>query len=93
LVQVLRLAIVTYEAEAIGEGVRPIVEELGNFIGKISSLLEGTEGKGWTISTRAQVRFCLAYALVILGEQSGSNAPLREAAQQFQNVLSEINRK
>jgi tetratricopeptide (TPR) repeat protein len=91
LVQVLRLVIVTYKADAIGEGVRPIVEELGSYIGKIRSLLEGTEGQGWTISTRAQVRFCFAYALLVLGAQGGSNAPLEEAIQQYRNVLSEIN--
>ncbi len=90
LVDILRLLVVTYDAEFHTQEGHFIGDELGLFIEKVRQPVGASQGRpGWNAEARANVRFILANSLLRFGEEVGKNEPLQEAVTAYREVLKE----
>ncbi len=92
LVDVLRLLVVTRDAEFHSLKGHFVADRVGPFVEKVHSLLTGG-GQGWTGDASARVKLVLADSLSTLGEQSGENPPLEEAVVRYKEVLTHYTRQ
>ena len=92
LVDILRLLVVTRDAEFRSLDGHFVADRLGPFINKVRSLLTGG-GQGWTNETLPQVQLILATSLSTVGEQAGRNEALVEAIAQYRELLSHYTRE
>jgi tetratricopeptide (TPR) repeat protein len=68
-----------------------VADKLAPLIAQVRKLVESKEGV-WNPETLARVRFSLANALTLDGEQSGKNEPLAESIALYRKVLDEFTR-
>ncbi|MDQ6867900.1 MAG: tetratricopeptide repeat protein [Pseudomonadota bacterium] len=68
-----------------------VAGKLAPLIAQVRALVQSKEGV-WNPETLAGVRFSLAHALALDGEQSGKNEPLAESIALFRKVLEENTR-
>jgi len=69
-----------------------VADKLAPLIAQVRSLVQSKEGV-WDPETLARVRFSLADALELDGEQSGKNEPLAESVELYRKVLDERTRE
>ena len=91
LVDILRLLVVTRDAEFRSLEGHFVANRLGPFVEKVRSLLTGG-GPGWTDDTLSRVQLVLADSLSTLGNQAGLNEPLEEAIDRYREVLTHYTR-
>src|ERR1700730_2518318 len=72
-----RLAEITF-----GQAGHYVADRLAPLIAQVRKLVQSKEGV-WNPETLAGVRFSLAHALVILGDQSGKSEPLIESVELY----------
>ncbi len=92
LADILRLLVVTRDAEFQLLDGHFVADRLGPFVDKVRSLLTGG-GPGWAADTRARVQLVLADSLVTVGRQAGLSEPFREAIDLYGKVLSHNTRE
>ena len=92
LADILRLLVVTRDAEFRSLDGHFVADRLRPFVEKVHSLLAGG-GQGWTGDTRAGVELVLAHSLSTLGQQAGLNEPIGEAIDLYRKVLSHYTRE
>jgi tetratricopeptide (TPR) repeat protein len=94
LAQVLRLAIVSRDAEFRAKEGNYVANRLPPFIASARRLLnESRDRPGWDADARVSTLVVLADALQTLGDQSGQNAPLEEAVEAYRAALQERTRE
>lgn len=87
LVEVLRLLVVTQNAELFARRGHHIAAELKPFVDKVRNLLgAGDVSRGWSLGAALQVTFILAMALEQLGEQLGQARYLTESISYYRKV-------
>jgi hypothetical protein len=91
LAQWLGLLVESQAAELSRLEGHSATSRLTPFIERTRKVLNA-ESRSWDANTRAKVRFVLANALRILGEQAGTRQPLEEAVTTFQEALKECTR-
>ena len=94
LADVLRLVIVSRDAEFAAKQGQYVADQLPPFIAKVRRLLGASEGAaGWDPDARASTLLVFADSLYALGEQRGENAPLEEAVSAYRAALEERTRE
>jgi len=89
LAEVLRLVVVTQYSEFIAQEGRFIADQLAPFITRVHRLLDkSAEGRDWS-----KVQFFLGNALLMFGEQTGTNKPLEEAVTAYRAALTKLTQK
>jgi tetratricopeptide (TPR) repeat protein len=68
-----------------------VADRLAPLIAQVRALVQSREGV-WNPETLAGVRFSLAVALAVYGEQSGKNEPLVESIELYRKVLEGLSR-
>jgi hypothetical protein len=68
-----------------------VADRLAPLIAQVRALIQSKEGI-WNPETLAGVRFSLAVALAVYGEQSGKNEPLVESIELYRKVLEGLGR-
>src|SRR3984893_13994691 len=68
-----------------------VADKLAPLIAQVRLLVQSKEGE-WNPETQAGVRFSLANALALDGEQSGKSEPLAESIALYREVLGEYTR-
>ena len=71
--------------------IAALADKLAPLIPQVRALVQSKEGV-WNPETLAGVRFSLANALELDGEQSGKNEPLAESIALYRQVLDEWTR-
>jgi len=93
LAEILNLLVASYDAEFLGQAGHYVADRLPPFISRVRTLLgASTDRPGWDSGARATTRIILANALLVLGDQSGKNEPLREAVAAYREALKEQTR-
>lgn len=69
-------------------------DRLPDQIARVRKLLAASVNRPeWDVDARASIQLILGYALVILGEQTGQDAPLLQAVEAFNVALQEFSRE
>ncbi len=92
LAEILRLLVVTGDAEFRSLEGRFVADRIGPFIERVRTLLS-SGGKGWSKESRARVRSVLANSLLTLGQQTGTNDALLEAIVLYREILQDLTRE
>jgi len=91
IAEILRLLVVSHDAEFRTAEGRYVADRLPPFIARVRALLEASTGRpNWDDDSRAATRLALAYALSVLAEQSGKKEPLEEAVSACREALKEF---
>jgi tetratricopeptide (TPR) repeat protein len=89
-VDVLRLVLVSENARFLSLRGKFIVDKLNPFIVQVRGLLSKKQTNSkWDTDARNQVRLVLANALLMIGEQAGTNETLEEAVSLYGHVVEE----
>jgi len=92
--EILRLLVVSYDAEFRAFEGRFASDRLGPFIERVRQLLASRQdARGWSPEAKLQVKLILADSLSTLGEQTGKADPLSEAITAYRDVLKEYIRE
>ena len=68
-----------------------VADKLAPLIAQVRALVQSREGV-WNPETLAEMRFSLAVALAVYGDQSGKNEPLVESIELYRKVLEGLGR-
>ena len=89
LSDVLRLLIITRDAEFRTEEGRYVADRLRPFIARVRNLLDGsTDRPGWNPEALASTHVIFAGALLTYGKQAGENEELEDAIKAYKMALS-----
>jgi len=93
LVEILRLLIVSHNAEFRGKEGSYVADSLPPFIARVRALLDMSANlPGWNSDARGSAFMALAYSLKTFGEQNGKKEPLEEAIAAYKAALKERSR-
>ena len=94
LADILRLVILTYDADFREQEGFYLADQLQPFITRIQRLLQrADQAHGWSADARGLTRINLADALALLGNQRGDNAPLEQSIAIYREALTELSRE
>ena len=94
LADILRLVILTYDADFREQEGFYLGDQLRPFIPRVRRLLQRADReRGWSDDARGLTRINLGDALMLLGSQSGQNQPLEEAIENYRKALPELSRE
>jgi tetratricopeptide (TPR) repeat protein len=94
LADILRLVILTYDADFREQEGFYLGNQLQPFIPRVRRLLQRADRtRGWSGDARGLTRVNLGDALMLLGSQSGENEPLEEAIEIYREALTELPRE
>jgi tetratricopeptide (TPR) repeat protein len=91
---VLRLLVASQNAQFDAQSGQYVSDRLPAFISQVERLLETSAARpDWSPQDRGAVRTVLGDALQRLGEQVGTNEPLRQAVDAYREALQELTRE
>ena len=94
LADVLRLLVASQNAQFDAQSGQYVSDRLPAFISQVERLLETSAARpDWSPQDRGAVRTVLGDALQRLGEQAGTNEPLRQAVDAYREALQELTRE
>ncbi|HWQ70620.1 MAG TPA: hypothetical protein VN494_11845 [Patescibacteria group bacterium] len=94
MAEVLKLLVLSYDAEFRALEGRFIGDKLGPFIEKVRRLLNDRQSqRGWSAEARLQVTVILADSLLMFGEQAGKTESLVDAVAIYREALKERTRE
>ena len=91
---ILRLLVASRDAEFRAAEGHYVADRFPPFIASVRTLLiKSANRPGWDSDAKGSTLMVLAYALTVLGEQSGKREPLDEAVAAYKSALEEYTRE